>query len=124
MLKDGIFVDVKAFSVCSFAIGIRGTPFVWGKPYRNMRNTDVLAAPVQVKLSSHTKEFMKSHPFEADSQLSKQKKRNSKYISESDFKQVDKENNVTRTIFCKIGGKDYNYLLLDIRGRVFSFGEK
>ena len=28
----------------------------------------------------------------------------------------------TRIIFCKVGGKQYNYLLLDLRGRLFSFG--
>lgn len=128
MLKEGIFVDIKAFTVCSFAIGIRGSPYVWGKPYRNMRNTDVLAAPVLLQMSDFSQEFMQENPFRSERKFEKFiKKKTQKYKtleSEKLNQPVIKHYNDTRTIFSKIDGKDYNYLLLDIRGRVFSFGSK
>jgi hypothetical protein len=75
MLKEGVFVDVKAFQVCSFAIGIRGIPFVWGRPYKNMTETDILASPIQLHYSEHTENFLKDNPFVVTKKIEKKIKK-------------------------------------------------
>jgi muramoyltetrapeptide carboxypeptidase LdcA involved in peptidoglycan recycling len=81
-----------------------------------------------MKMSKYSTEFLQENPFQSErkfEKLIKKKTQRYKTIESERVNQPVLRNPLdSKTIFCKIGGKDYNYILLDIRGRIFSFGSK
>ena len=75
----------------------------------------------QEKKEPNTKQVSINNPsdFPQESKSNKNKE-----IVEEGALEKSTTNFDSRVIFCKIAGRSYNYMFLDIRGRVFSLGSK